>query len=236
MNKFIVSGVSVVLALGATLAPASAAVSVTALPDIGTFTGYVEFDSGQTYSGTGFLGVYNSNVYGQAAFAHLFGLEGASFSRTIAQIDISAFAGQTINSAILKFDILENFNSNNPLTVTGFAGNGALGYIFNAPVATYGTANAIVNGSNSVDITALVASAVGANANWLNLHLATANGGQWTYTYTGFGYSADRANVSLTIDSGAGVPEPATWALMIAGFGLVGAASRRRQSVRVTYA
>jgi Concanavalin A-like lectin/glucanases superfamily/PEP-CTERM motif len=33
-----------------------------------------------------------------------------------------------------------------------------------------------------------------------------------------------------------GVPEPAAWALMIAGFGLVGSVMRRRQSVRVTYA
>ncbi len=33
-----------------------------------------------------------------------------------------------------------------------------------------------------------------------------------------------------------GVPEPATWAMLIAGFGLVGGAMRRRQSVRVTYA
>ncbi len=32
------------------------------------------------------------------------------------------------------------------------------------------------------------------------------------------------------------VPEPASWALMIAGFALVGAASRRRQKVAVTYA
>jgi hypothetical protein len=33
-----------------------------------------------------------------------------------------------------------------------------------------------------------------------------------------------------------GVPEPASWALLIAGFGLVGSAMRRRQSVRITYA
>jgi PEP-CTERM motif len=33
-----------------------------------------------------------------------------------------------------------------------------------------------------------------------------------------------------------GVPEPAAWALMIAGFGLVGGAVRRRAAVRVTYA
>jgi Concanavalin A-like lectin/glucanases superfamily len=33
-----------------------------------------------------------------------------------------------------------------------------------------------------------------------------------------------------------GVPEPAAWAFMITGFGLVGSVMRRRQSVRVTYA
>jgi hypothetical protein len=40
-----------------------------------------------------------------------------------------------------------------------------------------------------------------------------------------------------SIDPGGGVPEPAAWAMMIAGFGLVGGAMRRRNtSVRVTYA
>ena len=34
----------------------------------------------------------------------------------------------------------------------------------------------------------------------------------------------------------AGIPEPASWALMLGGFGLVGAAMRRRAKVRVTYA
>jgi hypothetical protein len=37
---------------------------------------------------------------------------------------------------------------------------------------------------------------------------------------------------SVTSISVAGVPEPANWALMIAGFGLTGAAMRRRQVVR----
>jgi hypothetical protein len=34
----------------------------------------------------------------------------------------------------------------------------------------------------------------------------------------------------------AGVPEPATWAMLITGFGLVGGAMRRRSKVAVTYA
>ena len=40
---------------------------------------------------------------------------------------------------------------------------------------------------------------------------------------------------SVTVPTAA-VPEPATWAMMIGGFGLIGAASRRAKRVRVTYA
>ncbi len=35
---------------------------------------------------------------------------------------------------------------------------------------------------------------------------------------------------------GAAVPEPATWAMMIAGFGLAGSALRRRQRVAIDVA
>lgn len=40
-------------------------------------------------------------------------------------------------------------------------------------------------------------------------------------------------NVVLTVATPGGVPEPASWALMIAGFGLVGATVRRRLSIAV---
>ena len=38
----------------------------------------------------------------------------------------------------------------------------------------------------------------------------------------------------ITTTSGAGVPEPATWALMLMGFGLIGATARQRKLVTVT--
>ena len=41
---------------------------------------------------------------------------------------------------------------------------------------------------------------------------------------------------NLHIGSGGVVPEPATWALMIAGFGMVGLAARRRQSAHTVSA
>lgn len=43
-----------------------------------------------------------------------------------------------------------------------------------------------------------------------------------------FGYSDGTPAATLTLDS---VPEPASWALMIAGFGMTGFAMRRRQAV-----
>lgn len=47
------------------------------------------------------------------------------------------------------------------------------------------------------------------------------------------------ANGTITLDingAAGGIPEPAAWAMMLAGFGLVGAAMRRRETMQVTYA
>jgi len=73
------------------------------------------------------------------------------------------------------------------------------------------------------------------------------NGGAYTYAVSLSGYSGI-TSLSLSTDDGAGiaydhftfdgsgaVPEPATWAMMITGFGLVGGAMRRR-STKVGFA
>ena len=47
------------------------------------------------------------------------------------------------------------------------------------------------------------------------------------------GYDVGLDNIRFdvrAIDSGSAVPEPATWAMMIAGFGLAGAGLRRRRA------
>ena len=48
----------------------------------------------------------------------------------------------------------------------------------------------------------------------------------------------DSGSITFTYEAvaGPGVPEPATWAMMIGGFGMAGAAMRRRRKVSVTYA
>lgn len=53
--------------------------------------------------------------------------------------------------------------------------------------------------------------------------------GHWGYVYLdGFG--------AVAPPPGGGVPEPAAWAMMLAGFGLVGAVMRRREKAVVTFA
>jgi PEP-CTERM motif len=54
-------------------------------------------------------------------------------------------------------------------------------------------------------------------------------GGDFNYDDLGFVFT----NVAVTPGA---VPEPASWVMLIAGFGLVGAAMRRRPQVSVTYA
>jgi hypothetical protein len=50
-------------------------------------------------------------------------------------------------------------------------------------------------------------------------------------------YNVGIDNIDFTVTPGTGpIPEPASWAMMIAGFGLAGAAMRRRAKVSVTYA
>lgn len=45
------------------------------------------------------------------------------------------------------------------------------------------------------------------------------------------------ANATITATNAAGaIPEPATWAMMMGGFGLIGAAARRRIRTAITYA
>ena len=59
--------------------------------------------------------------------------------------------------------------------------------------------------------------------------------GSATSAYSSGGAFFDSTSGRVSIVEAA-VPEPATWALMIAGFGLVGGAMRRRRIAKVSYA
>jgi hypothetical protein len=69
--------------------------------------------------------------------------------------------------------------------------------------------------------------AVWSSADWSKLTIGVGPG-TYTFSITGDGAGGLPAGVFLAV---AEVPEPATWAMLIAGFGLVGATLRRRTAV-----
>ncbi|WP_309643094.1 FxDxF family PEP-CTERM protein [Phenylobacterium sp.] len=54
--------------------------------------------------------------------------------------------------------------------------------------------------------------------------------GSYSFTITGDGAAGVPAGFGVRLDASSAVPEPATWAMMIAGFGLVGGALRQRKA------
>lgn len=132
-----------------------------------------------------------------------------------------------------------------PSLGAGFSGNNNQTAItVLAPFATgIGGALSAVNTGWGVFTTGLTATSgsVGATFGNGDAAIVYANGGRTIWN----GFLTDTVNSSQLYQNelafvfgGSGaVPEPATWAMMIAGFGLVGGAMRRRQSVtRVAYA
>lgn len=80
----------------------------------------------------------------------------------------------------------------------------------------------------------------GGSLNWdmPSQSITAANGSAYTVSFqnlagVAFG-SHGGINATVTLDSVAAVPEPATWALMILGFGAVAGAMRRRSAQRAT--
>ena len=214
--------------------PAHAAVAVIPILDIGTSADYDTPNTGQSYSGTGFVGMYNTSAVGYEAFGHLFGVEQIDFSRTAMQADIGFLSGVTINSAILSFDVLASGGDQN-VTVTSFTANGNLGYTWTPPDNLGSVVAPTTSGANSIDLTGLVQSRATAGAPWLGLHLNGTDQYQYTYTYTGYGYGPDSANVRLTVDyepRSSAVPEPfsaAVWGLVASMCG-IGAVIKHKMS------
>jgi hypothetical protein len=194
---------------------AKADVITYALPDVGNFSGYMDTNTSDTFTGNGFVGIYPAGGAGPA-FAHLFGLEHYSgvFSETQAQVNIAALAGAHINSATLSYNLLDGAGESQTVTVTSFTTTGTLGYN-ETPPDNLGMTSFTSNGlsANSVDVTALLQAAVMSGNGWLGLFLTPNGPGdshQWTYTS---GFQGDEAALRLTVDYSLASPEPATLAV-----------------------
>ena len=225
---------AVIVALGLLLAGRAHAVSITYdLKDIGVFNSYMDTHTSDTFTGTGFVGLYGS-VEGTNAFGHLFGLEGSDYSHTALNVDIGGLAGSSINSAVLDFTLLNGSAGTQTVTATSFDANGTLAYSFDPP-SDLGSLNFPVNGfaDNSLDVTPLLASRAGAGNNWFGLYLNGSSLGQWTYTYSGYRNDADSAKVRLVVDYTPGQipsdPDPNSLALLATGgLPLLGFLRRRK--------
>ena len=223
-KKMVFSIVATMLA--ASIGQAQAGMVTYQIKDIGDFASYSTNNVGQTYSGTGFVGLYETE------FAHLFGVEDTSYSRTAMQVDISGLAGKTILGASLDFRILDGSPGTQTVTATTFAANGSLGHVW-TPTAIQSQNYSVSNGINSLDVTGLLQQRVSAGANWLGLHLQGSSLYEWTYTYAGDGYSDDRAEVRLNVnyEDAAAVPEPTSIAMWgLGALGMMISVRKRRQS------
>jgi len=201
--KKLIAGAAVATAL---LAGANAATLRIPLPDIGTFTSYEDYNPSDTFTGTGFLGIYPtfSTDFGSAgpAFGHVFGLENYNgiFSETELQARLAGLSGATIHSASLNFSIANGSCGNESVLVTSFSTTGTLGYNACAP-NNLGSVDpsGITSGANSINITTLVSAAVGADQSYLGLFLAPQGPGHnylWTDTYA---YGGTQADADLVI-------------------------------------
>lgn len=148
---------------------------------------------------------------------------------------------------VLRFDMLKNGS---------FAGSLVFEYIYQGqtppPIGTWTTMNATLNSgifwATNAALGPTFASADGGQktlAAWLSANagsdlavigLSTGVGSGWNGTFSGavdhVAVAFDgRASQNFDFAVAAGVPEPASWALLITGFGLVGAAARRRRNI-----
>jgi hypothetical protein len=111
---------------------------------------------------------------------------------------------------------------------------GLYSFSFTTSSANVNIAQALVSGTGLLGPLSLVKTVDDGTAEQWKLSNYALDAGTYRLTILG---SAPGIGDSLTgTINFAAVPEPATWALMIGGFGLIGAAARRRTRTVVTYA
>lgn len=128
-----------------------------------------------------------------------------------------------------------------PITVQT-AGGGEVNTIFGQPTTNFIDRGTVTFGPNMQYTAFPTATPVrfSNGDNFIGLRATDAAGQQ----FYGFAYTTNSRLNSIGFETTAGaaitataaVPEPAAWAMMIGGFGLVGGGLRRRQTVRVRYA
>ncbi|MCX2864923.1 PEP-CTERM sorting domain-containing protein [Paucibacter sp. PLA-PC-4] len=233
------------LAIAAATAPDSHAAGYQFdLPDIGKFDDFIAEDGSATFTGNGFVGMYNDRwSHHGITWSHALDLNNANDGRTLMQVNLAPLQGQQIVSATLSFKILDGQDAPNTALVrfTGFDnGVGNLGMAWDAPATSLGSVeHEVFNGSpdsQAFDITSLLRLGVASGGDWMGLHLQNLGGGQLaTRTYEFLldeqiaMLEPDRAQVRINVVT-APVPEPTSWAMLLAGIAALAWTRRRRSS------
>lgn len=97
------------------------------------------------------------------------------------------------------------------------------------------SAGFLINGTTEVNFNSPVIASNAPFSTYTYSYTATGSGTLQAYIRA-LGAGSDNVGVVIDDVSLTAVPEPATWAMMIIGFGFIGAAMRRRQTVRVSFA
>jgi hypothetical protein len=218
------------------------------LPDAGTFANYDNFNTGDKYTGTGFVGMHRFyfdtgfGVIDIPNYVHAFGFEQDSVTRTVLEVDVSELRENhiPIYNAFLSFDVLDSLDATAALHLTSFDATGTLGFNWD-PISPLGSQDYTLGiGSNRLDVTTLLADRVASGADWFGLYLQGTS--ERAYTYTALLTSTetdegtitetrlypDRAKVRLIVNAPS-VPEPGSLALFAPGLAAWGVALRRRK-------
>ncbi|MFS0736897.1 PEPxxWA-CTERM sorting domain-containing protein [Sphingomonas sp. 1P06PA] len=154
-----------------------------------------------------------------------------TYNRPVTTTALSG-VGTDVNYEATGFSVDTSGSYSLEITATGFPdGDSYLSLYSGSFDASDPLTNLIaVDDDSGTDLLSLINFTLTAGTSYIAVVTSFDNGVFGTYDLTISGPGA------ITLAGGPAVPEPAAWALMIGGFGMVGGAMRRRQTVKVTYA
>lgn len=178
------------------------------------------------------------------AFAASAGVAAPVITNIGADLSIGDFTFTQASGATFTFGFNGDFFGGGPTTIRTTSG-GEVNTVFGQPT-TYFVDRGTVSFGPSMNYAAFADETpirFTNGDNFIGLRALTANGD----AFYGFAFTTNNilntigfettANATITATTAAGaVPEPATWAMMIGGFALAGATSRRRMRATVTHA
>ncbi len=208
MSKFLFSGVVAAAALVSAASPAMAA------PTVFTTT----WDSTNFGSGPGFV--------------ILPSYEGWTGTPAGLEVQYNNVAGAPFSGAnLVELDTTRNSS----ITRTIAAGSYLLSFYYSDRPGVPASSNGISVSLGSTNLLSVAGGNGGGNTNFrlFTTHFVTTTPQSLTFAATGVSDSLGGyiENISLS-----GVPEPASWAMMIGGFGMIGGAMRRRGSRKLAAA